>query len=76
MEVALVLVASVLLQFTAAFFALRLIQVTRKHVSWALIVVAIFLMGARRCITLSRLLSGDLVHQLDVFYLNCSRLVN
>jgi len=76
MVVALVLVTSVLLQFTAAFFALRLIQVTGKRISWALIAVVVFCMGARRCIILSRLLSGDLVHQLDIFCLNRSLLMN
>jgi len=45
MEVALVLVASVLLQFTAAFFALRLIQVAGKHISGTLITVATCSLG-------------------------------
>jgi len=52
MLVILVLSISVLLQFTAAFYALRLVKVTSKTYSWILISTALFLMGVRRLIPL------------------------
>jgi PAS domain S-box-containing protein len=42
------LALSVLLQFTAAFLALRLIRITRKSAAWILIATAIFFMIFRR----------------------------
>ena len=57
--VGLVLVASVLLQFAAGFFALKLIHITGKRRAWAWIVVAVLLMVVRRTITLYRLFTGD-----------------
>jgi len=66
MIVTLVLSISVLLQFIAAIFALRLIRVTEKSGSWLLIAIAIMLMGIRRCITLFRLISGDLAYPPDL----------
>jgi signal transduction histidine kinase len=48
----LVLSVSALLQFTAAFCALRLIKVTGKQYSWILISSALFLMGVRQLIPL------------------------
>jgi len=57
--VELVLVASVLLQFAAAFFAIRLIRITGKRQAWAWIVMAVLLMVVRRAITLYRLFIGD-----------------
>jgi PAS domain S-box-containing protein len=52
MDITVILVISILLQFAAAFCALRLIWVTGKRAAWALIATAIFLMAIRRCITL------------------------
>jgi PAS domain S-box-containing protein len=52
MSITIILIVSILLQFTAAFWALRLIWVTGKRMAWALIAAAILLMAIRRCITL------------------------
>jgi len=49
---------AVLLQLTAAFFALRLIRVTGGRVSWILISSAFCLMAIRRSISLWELLAG------------------
>ncbi len=43
---------SALLQFAAAFLALRLIQLTGKHKAWVIITIALFLMGIERTVTL------------------------
>ena len=51
--------AAVVLQLTAAFFALRLIRVTGGRVSWALIAGAFCVMAFRRSFSLWRLVSGD-----------------
>jgi len=56
----LILGISILLQFTAAILALRLIKVTKNRWGWGLIALAVFLMAVRRSITFYRLLSGDL----------------
>ena len=66
MAVTLVLAVSVLLQFSAAILALRLIRVTGRRTAWALIAAAVFLMAVRRFITLFRLLSGDLTQPPDL----------
>ncbi len=66
MIVTIVLSISVVLQFMAAVFALRLIRVTEKSGPWLLIAIAIILMGIRRFITLSRLISGNLALQPDL----------
>ena len=52
MGVTFILVISILLQFAAAFLALRLIRITGRRVAWVLIATAIFFMAIRRCITL------------------------
>jgi PAS domain S-box-containing protein len=52
MSVTVILVISILLQFTTAFLALRLIRVTGRRLAWVLIAAALFLMAIRRCITL------------------------
>ncbi len=52
MSVTVILVISILLQFTTAFLALRLIRVTGRRTAWVLIAAALFLMAIRRCITL------------------------
>ncbi|MGO8761249.1 MAG: sensor histidine kinase [Desulfobaccales bacterium] len=56
---ALVQLAAVVLQLTAAFFALRLIRVTGGRASWALIAGAFCVMAFRRSFSLWRLVSGD-----------------
>ncbi|MDH5426348.1 MAG: EAL domain-containing protein [Gammaproteobacteria bacterium] len=45
-------VLSVLLQFTAVIFALRLIPLTRKAMAWTLLSIAFLLMASRRTIDL------------------------
>jgi PAS domain S-box-containing protein len=52
MGIELILIISVLIQFAAAFLALRLIRVTGRRVAWILIAAALFFMAVRRCITL------------------------
>jgi PAS domain S-box-containing protein len=51
MNVVIILILSILLQFTAAFLALRLIWVTKKTQAWVLIALAICLMAVRRTIS-------------------------
>jgi signal transduction histidine kinase len=66
MEISLIFVVSallqlsaVVLQFTAAFCAFRLIRVTGGWFSWVLVSSALCIMALRRSISLWRLLSGD-----------------
>ena len=54
-----VLGLSVVLQFIAAFLALRMIAITGWRLAWCLIAAAVAFMGVRRSITLYRLLFGD-----------------
>lgn len=54
MDIISVLAISILLQFSAAFFAVKLIPVTGKKKAWILISAAICLMAIRRCFTLYR----------------------
>jgi PAS domain S-box-containing protein len=54
-----VLGLSVILQFIAAFLALRMIAITGWRVAWCLIAAAVAFMGVRRSITLYRLLFED-----------------
>jgi PAS domain S-box-containing protein len=54
-----VLGTSIVLQFAAAWAALRLARATDRSAGWLLISLAVTLMGLRRCITLSRVLVGD-----------------
>ena len=61
-----VLAISVLLQFAAAFLAIRLTRVTKNSGAWLLIALAIVLMGVRRSVTLYRLISGDISHPPDL----------
>jgi light-regulated signal transduction histidine kinase (bacteriophytochrome) len=51
-------VLAVVLQLTAAFFALRLIRVTGKGISWILISTAFCLMAVRRLFSFGELLTG------------------
>jgi PAS domain S-box-containing protein len=52
MGVTFILVISILIQFTAALLALRLIRITGRRMAWVLIAAALFFMAVRRCITL------------------------
>jgi PAS domain S-box-containing protein len=52
-----ILVISIVLQFAAAVWALRLVWVTGKRTAWVLIAAAILLMAIRRCDTLSQAVS-------------------
>jgi PAS domain S-box-containing protein len=52
MEITVILIISVLLQFAAAILALRLIRVTGRRTAWILIAAAILLMVIRRSVTL------------------------
>jgi PAS domain S-box-containing protein len=52
MGVTLILVISILIQFAAAFLALRLIWITGRRAAWVLIATALLFMAIRRCITL------------------------
>ena len=65
-EVTFVLGVSTLLQFIAAFLALRLIRITGRRRAWVLIAMAVFLMALRRCIPLFRLISGNLTSPPDL----------
>jgi len=57
-------VLAVVLQLTAAFFALKLIRVTGKGISWILISTAFCLMAIRRLVSFIELLAGTL-HSVD-----------
>jgi PAS domain S-box-containing protein len=65
MDLKFVLAFSVLLQFTAAFLAFRLIRLTGKRKAWLLISAAISLMAIRRSITLENMLSEGLAYPPD-----------
>ena len=53
--------ASVLIQLTAAFLALRLIYITRKHISWTLIALAMVLQASRRAFTVYGLIREEII---------------
>jgi light-regulated signal transduction histidine kinase (bacteriophytochrome) len=55
-------VVAVVLQLTAAFFALKLIRVTGKGISWILISSAFCLMAIRRLVSFGELLTGHLLY--------------
>jgi light-regulated signal transduction histidine kinase (bacteriophytochrome) len=55
-------VLAVVLQLTAAFFALKLIRVTGKGISWILISSAFCLMAIRRLVSFGELLTGHLLY--------------
>ena len=63
---ALILSLSIVLQFTAAVLAWRLISVTGRRGAWILIALALAFMGVRRCITFYRVMSGDLTLPADL----------
>lgn len=66
MTVTIVLTVSVILQFTAAVLALRLVRLTERKAAWLLIATAIVLMGVRRSITAFHLLSGNVARPPDL----------
>ncbi len=66
MHPGLIITISVVLQFVAAFFAVRLIWITKRYTSWILISSAVILMGVRRSITLYRIFSGDITRPPDL----------
>ena len=66
MGVPLILVASILLQLTAAALALRLIGVTGRRGAWMLIAAAVCLMALRRIVVLYHGLSGAEPHALNM----------
>ena len=63
-----IVAASVLLQFIAAFLALRLITITGKKTAWLLVAAAISLMTVRRFESLVRLVSGQSSSAPDVIF--------
>jgi PAS domain-containing protein len=54
-----VLIVSILIQLSAAFVAFRLIKITGKQLSWALIAIAMLLQAWRRAYTLILLFDGE-----------------
>jgi len=63
--IGIILAISILIQFSTAFLALRLIRVTGMHIAWVSIAIAFFFMALRRCVSLLRLISGDVAYQPD-----------
>lgn len=66
MNVIAILTLSIVLQFAAAVLALRLVRVSGRRLAWELISGAIALMAVRRCITLERVIAGDVTHPPDL----------
>ena len=60
-----ILIASILIQFIAAFLALRLVWVIKKTPAWVIIALAICLMAVRRCIAFYQLVFGGSPTPLD-----------
>ncbi len=56
---ALLQITAVVVQLTAAFFALRLIRVTGKSPAWVLVCLGFCFMAARRSLSVIRMLAGD-----------------
>lgn len=54
-----ILAISLLLQFSAAFFALSLIRKRPRVYAWAFLAVAMFFMGVRRSVTLANVVAGN-----------------
>jgi len=61
-----IIFVSALLQFAAAFVALRLMNVTGKAISWGLISLAIFLMAIRRSISFVKLIQTKQIPPIDL----------
>lgn len=66
MLITVILSISLLLQITAVILVLRLTRFTKKSISWLFIATAIFLMGVRRTVPLSRILLGDPMYKSDL----------
>jgi PAS domain S-box-containing protein len=64
--VLLILAISVLLQFTAAFLALRLIRITGRRRAWLFIASGISFMAIRRSVTLFHMFTNELPHPPDL----------
>jgi signal transduction histidine kinase/DNA-binding response OmpR family regulator len=60
MDILLVISISIFLQSAAAFFAFRLIRLTRTRTAWLLIAIAFSLIAFRQLIKLLRFTSGDI----------------
>jgi PAS domain S-box-containing protein len=54
-----VLGASILFQLVAAILALRLIQITGRHIAWVCVSAALIMMAIRRAVSLAGLLSAE-----------------
>lgn len=52
MQAAFLLIISIVIQFTAAILAFRLVWITKRKSAWIFIAIAILLMAVRRCFTL------------------------
>ena len=65
MDITIILLISVFLQFTAAFLAFRLIWITKRTYAWVLISLAICLMALRRSISFYHFVFQDSPIPLD-----------
>ena len=63
-----IVATSVLLQFFAALFALRLIPITGRKTAWLLVAIAISLMTVRRFESLLRLVTGQSSSAPDMIF--------
>jgi PAS domain S-box-containing protein len=63
-----IVIFSILIQLAAAIQALRLIKITGKQLSWALIAIAMALQASRRMFTLIGLIHGDTYDSLDLIF--------
>ena len=57
---------SIVLQFTAAGFALQLIRISGRWRAWSFLALALILMGVRRSVTFYRVISGDIYLPADL----------
>ena len=63
-----IVIISILIQIATAIQALRLIRITGKQLSWALIAVAMALQASRRMFTLIGLINGDIFNSQDIIF--------
>jgi hypothetical protein len=68
LAIIIVVAASVVFQFIAAFLAVRLIAITRKRAAWLLVATAVSLMTVRRLESLIPMLSGAPVGMPDALF--------
>ena len=61
-----ILIASILIQITAAFLAFRLISITKKSSAWLFIIIAICLMIIWRYVASYQIVNADLSHVPDI----------